>query len=405
MISVKKIQIPEGTGFDRKVAMELANLISVAYNEYEVWDANEELQHENKLPLVITGSQDFADLEMDSLECQKKNGKNTDFEKLTKFWKDSKEKKYDRRKSFFFPQWWWFELLKPSNFRNILEADIREFWESLKDIVTTDQVFGFIAQSQENPNQLFVVFRGTREGAEWFNNFRPKPKPFLPEEFANLGEVRNGFNLIYTIDRPKNSLENILKRIDDLNIPVIDILISSLRDKISQFFADQNTVSSKDVVSDFFSKYFGNQQKSSETEIFITGHSLGAGLATLAALHIAKLAERHQVNPSIQLYTFASPRVGDEIFAGHFDDFEKIKSYRIINSEDLIQAVPFPTTEVVDAPTEKGMSDSAKMRLAGIKQFLDKFTQGQAKKTLSARWSFCNFYSANRQDRRESQFN
>ncbi|WP_286824920.1 lipase family protein [Microcystis sp. LSC13-02] len=374
MVSIQKIQIPEGTGFDRKVAMELANLISVAYNEYEVWDANEELQQESKLPTVITGSQDFADLEMDSLECQKNHGENTNFKKLDQFWKNSKE--YNRCATFFFPQWWWFELLKPSNFNNILQSDIQQFWKSLKDIVTTDEVFGFIAQSQENPNQLFVVFRGTREGAEWFNNFRPKPKPFLPDEFTDLGEVRNGFNLIYTIDHPQNSLQAFLGRIGGIPIPFLD----TLKAKINQFFANQNTVSSKEVVADFFSKYFGNQQNSSETEIFITGHSLGAGLATLAALHIAKLAERHQVNPSIQLYTFASPRVGDETFASHFDNFEKINSYRIINSEDLIQAVPFPTTEVVDEPTEDGMSESAKIRLAWIKNFLDKLTKGQAKK-------------------------
>lgn len=56
MVSIQKIQIPEGTGFDRKVAMELANLISVAYNEYEVWDANEELQQESKLPILIVQS-------------------------------------------------------------------------------------------------------------------------------------------------------------------------------------------------------------------------------------------------------------------------------------------------------------------------------------------------------------
>jgi hypothetical protein len=76
--------------------MELANLIS---NEYEVWDANEALQQGGQLPTVITGSEDFADLEMDSLECQKKNGenRNTDVEKLNQFWKSSQ--KYDRCKS------------------------------------------------------------------------------------------------------------------------------------------------------------------------------------------------------------------------------------------------------------------------------------------------------------------
>ena len=160
----------------------------------------------------------------------------------------------------------------------------------------------------------------------------------------------------------------------------INNIIDKIREKLSQFFDNQNTISSKKVVSDFFSTYFLDQEKSSATEIFITGHSLGAGLATLAALHIAKLAERRQVNPSIQLYTFASPRVGNETFASHFDNFEKINSYRIINSEDLIQAVPLPTTEVVDKATEDGMNEGAKRRLAGIKGSLNILTNGQATK-------------------------
>ncbi|MFB2806498.1 MULTISPECIES: hypothetical protein [Microcystis] len=29
--------------------------------------------------------------------------------------------------------------------------NIQQFWKSLKDIITTDEVFGFIARSQENP--------------------------------------------------------------------------------------------------------------------------------------------------------------------------------------------------------------------------------------------------------------
>jgi len=303
MISVKKIQIPEGTGFDRKVAMELANLISVAYNEYEVWSTNGDLRQESELPSVITGSQDFADLEMNSLECQNEKSKNTNFKKLNQFWTNPKN--YNRCKNFFFPQWWWFEVLTEGNFTKILKTDINNFWESIKDIVATDQIFGFIAQSEENPNQLFVIFRGIREGAEWFNNSRLKPQPFLLGEFADLeektsdlGEVRNGFNLIHTIDKSQNSLQGFLTRINKFQIPGFNFLpinniIDKIREKLSQFFDNQNTISSKKVVSDFFSTYFLDQEKSSATEIFITGHSLGAGLATLAALHIAKLAERH----------------------------------------------------------------------------------------------------------------
>jgi hypothetical protein len=51
--------------------------------------------------------------------------------------------------------------------------------DNFKDLVVDDQLFWFIARSQTNPNEVFVVFRGTREAAEWLNNFRPVPKFFL----------------------------------------------------------------------------------------------------------------------------------------------------------------------------------------------------------------------------------
>jgi hypothetical protein len=186
-------------------------------------------------------------------------------------------------------------------------------------------------------------------------------------------EVRNGFNLIYTADRPQNPL------LRGINIPLVSNLFGQLQSKVSEFFSSDITPS-KTVISEFFDKYFTQNQQLSETEIFITGHSLGAGLATLAALHIAKIAERHNVNPSIQLYTFASPRVGNEDFAKHFDDLTKIKSFRIINSEDLIQSVPLPTTEIIDDETKKGMSPGELNRLDIFKNALDQLTKGQAQK-------------------------
>ena len=189
-------------------------------------------------------------------------------------------------------------------------------------------------------NKFFVVFRGTREAAEWFNNFRPVPKPFLFDgSFGNLGEVRNGFNLIY----------------------------SSEPNRESKYSTIQKTID----------KLFEDEQISNDSQIFVTGHSLGAGLATLAALHIHKLAESKKIKPSIQLYTFASPRVGDENFAKHFND---IQSYRVINSEDLIQSIPLPTTEVVDDETFNGMNPLKQARFLAFKTFLNAITNGQSEK-------------------------
>lgn len=221
-----------------------------------------------------------------------------------------------------------------------IKTDIKGIFEKIKESVVDETIFGFIARSQIEPNKFFVVFRGTREAAEWFNNFRPIPKPFLVDgNFGNLGEVRNGFNLIY----------------------------SSRPDQESQYLTIQKNID----------KLFENEQVNNNSQIFVTGHSLGAGLATLAALHIPKLAESKKIKPSIQLYTFASPRVGDENFAKHFND---IQTYRVINSEDLIQSIPLPTTEVVDEETFDGMNPLKKARFLAFKTFLNAITNGQSEK-------------------------
>jgi hypothetical protein len=355
MAPIDKVQFSPESGFNLEGAMELANLLSVAYNEYEVWDTNENLQDEKLLPKTITGSKAFIKLDTNNLEeyAEEKDNKiNRDYQRLDKFWhqKEDKVVTYQRLHNFWFPEWWWGEVLKPRNIWELLKTDIRDIFEKLHDLLSDEPIFGFIAKSE---NKIYIVFRGTREAAEWFNNFRPVPKPFLPEEeLGNLGEVRNGFNLIYTSKREGIDLDTILRQ----NIEPKHLTIEKT---ITQFV---------------------DTQLNEQSEIFVTGHSLGAGLATLAVLHIHKLAERKKVKPkSIQLYTFASPRVGDETFASYFDT-DAIQSFRIINSEDLIQAVPLPTTEIVDEETFRGMSNTKKARFLAFKTFLNAVTSGQAEK-------------------------
>jgi len=64
-------------------------------------------------------------------------------------------------------------------------------------------------------------------------------------------------------------------------------------------------------------------------KIWITGHSLGAALATLAA---------DRYGNAQGVYTFGSPRVGDGAFKENFE----AQAYRIVNNEDLVTRVPPP---------------------------------------------------------------
>ena len=69
--------------------------------------------------------------------------------------------------------------------------------------------------------------------------------------------------------------------------------------------------------------------------LWVTGHSLGAALATMAA---AKLAE--QDLPVWGVYTFGSPRVGDAQFCACYDGILKDRTYRVLNNNDIVGRVP-----------------------------------------------------------------
>lgn len=68
----------------------------------------------------------------------------------------------------------------------------------------------------------------------------------------------------------------------------------------------------------------------------MTGHSLGGALATLA---VAKLRQekKQAVNG---LYTFGSPRVGNQKFADKFDDDFKRYTFRFVNDNDAVPHAP-----------------------------------------------------------------
>jgi hypothetical protein len=74
---------------------------------------------------------------------------------------------------------------------------------------------------------------------------------------------------------------------------------------------------------------------SPEKTLYVTGHSLGAALATLCAVDIA--ANTAFCSPS--LFTYGSPRVGDPAFAKAFSRYVR-SSYRTANLFDIVTYAP-----------------------------------------------------------------
>lgn len=95
MFGIDKVQFSSDSGFDIERARKLANLISVTYNEYEVWDSLKDTK-DAKLLLQdsILSFNAFIPLDTDELEnIQRKDGSPTtkDYQWLARFWKTKPE--------------------------------------------------------------------------------------------------------------------------------------------------------------------------------------------------------------------------------------------------------------------------------------------------------------------------
>jgi|CXWL01.1.fsa_nt_gi triacylglycerol lipase len=69
--------------------------------------------------------------------------------------------------------------------------------------------------------------------------------------------------------------------------------------------------------------------------LWVTGHSLGGALATLA---VDRFTDNNMEVSG--LYTFGQPRVGDKEFAQNFDAKFGAKTFRLVNNEDVVPRVP-----------------------------------------------------------------
>jgi triacylglycerol lipase len=76
-------------------------------------------------------------------------------------------------------------------------------------------------------------------------------------------------------------------------------------------------------------------QSTGKRKLWVTGHSLGAALASLA---VARWCEAGR--PVAGLYTFGQPRTGDQTFARNFDFLFRPHVFRIVNDRDVVTRVP-----------------------------------------------------------------
>ena len=147
------------------------------------------------------------------------------------------------------------------------------------------KVFSGIAFTSKQHNVL--VFRGTQTQAEWLQNLNAEQVKYDAPDGQDYGAVHEGFL-------------GLTKKLNPEPIAIAKQLDPTI-------------------------------------PCYITGHSLGAAVATLVAMEIARQVP--QLKDQIQLYTFAGPRVGSPKFVQAHSQLIP-NSYRIVNLADSVPLVP-----------------------------------------------------------------
>ena len=164
--------------------------------------------------------------------------------------------------------------------------DIREDFRYLADYATDTQAFMF----RKGPH-IILIFRGSQQVADWKTNFKFRLKPFTtstPPQAGKLpaGRVHRGF---------QDAWESVEKR----------VII-----QLKQWWTPKSC-------------------------FWVSGHSLGGALATLAAISLD-----YQGFKVDGLYTFGQPRVGDWNFVRQVNARMGDRMFRYVNNNDVVPMVP-----------------------------------------------------------------
>jgi triacylglycerol lipase len=120
------------------------------------------------------------------------------------------------------------------------------------------------------------------------------------------------------------------------------------------------------------------------SRLFIAGHSLGGALATLAVPDLGARRRRK----TIALYTYGSPRIGDNAFVSAFNRDYGESSFRIENTSDMVGLMPPPAPIVgsvggyfshVDTPVDFTFQEADVVKNHDIQTYLSALRDSKAK--------------------------
>ncbi len=147
------------------------------------------------------------------------------------------------------------------------------------------KIFGLMGHNPAT-RTAFLSFRGTSDVAEWVADIDAVPDDYQP--INGFGQVHSGFQDVYQLIRAN-------------------------------------------IAAQLAAATAGCDQ------ILVTGHSLGAALAVLAAPDIARNMPPNAIEP--RLITFAGPKVGLNDFAAKFNALIE-SCFRVVNFLDVVPFLP-----------------------------------------------------------------
>jgi len=148
---------------------------------------------------------------------------------------------------------------------------------------------------------MVLAFRGSQEPKDWLTNFTTQLRNFTiykdgaPTVSSYQGRVHKGFFLAWAIIE-----KSVLSQIKH------------------------------------WEKGLTDEQKALPP-LYVTGHSLGGALATIAAAGLAD----NGINVA-GVYTFGQPRIGDRTFVRQLNNLTRGKVFRFVNNNDIVPHVPPP---------------------------------------------------------------
>lgn len=158
--------------------------------------------------------------------------------------------------------------------------------------------FAFIAQ--DDSGITYLAFRGSETDADFAEDADADQVPY--DLVAGFGSVHAGFMNIYTTE---------YSWFEDTHPSLRTSLLGMIKDLASP-----------------------------TTALYVTGHSLGSGLATLCVPDIMTNSQFSGNAVPVYCYSLASPRVGDPIFAYAYNFNLSVPTYRVFNTEDIVPDAP-----------------------------------------------------------------